>query len=64
MQRNVRHESLNGQTYSMCAAETQKMIAGHILKCVTVFRDYRLDVQINDLGVAMPLLDLKSTEQI
>lgn len=50
--------------FDVCTAETQKMIAGHILKCVTVFRDYRLDVQINDFGVAMPLLNLKSTEQI
>ena len=29
--------------FDVCSAETQKMIAGYVLKCVTVYRDYRVD---------------------
>lgn len=49
--------------FEVCSVETQKMIAGYMLKCVTVFRDYRVDIQTNDLGIAIPRLDTESTEQ-
>lgn len=50
--------------FEVCSAETQKMIAGYMLKCVTVFRDYRVDIQTNDIGIAIPMLGTESTEQI
>jgi len=40
------------------------MIAGYMLKCVTVFQDYRMDIQTNDIGIAIPMLGTESTEQI
>ena len=42
--------------FEVCSAETQKMIAGYMLKCVTVFQDYRMDIQTNDIGIAIPML--------
>lgn len=50
--------------FEVCSAETQKMIAGYMLKCVTVFQDYRMDIQTNDIGIAIPMLGTESTEQI
>ena len=50
--------------FDVCSAETQKMIAGYVLKCVTVYRDYRVDIQTNDIDIAIPILNTELIEQI
>ncbi len=40
--------------FHICGKETQKMIAGYMLKRVEVSRGYHLRVQVNDFGIANP----------
>ncbi len=49
--------------FEVCSGETQKMIAGYILKRVDVFRDYNLSIQLNDFGIANIIIDHAPIEQ-
>lgn len=43
--------------FQICGKETQKMIAGYMLKRVEIFRGYHLRIQANDFGIANITLD-------